>query len=345
MLNPEYVFMHLRPPARGRKERSVKHLFLALVMGFCPVVVAAETQIVLQPTEMTDWKAVYGRIEARDRAPARARIGGVLVSLDVVEGELVQAGQPLATIVDEKISFQLKAVDAQISALQSQLDNAQTELKRGEDLLQRGVTTVQRLDALRTQVDVVSGQIAAGQANKRVIEQQAADGVVVAPTSGRVLDVPVTQGAVLMPGEAVAVVGGGGFFLRLAIPERHATALVQGAEISIDGLGGTGVLARIYPQIENGRVIADVDVPGLPDAFVDARVLVRIPVGKRMALAVPVAALITRSGLDFIAVQQGDETILRTVVPGERHGENVEILTGLQAGDVVIADYAEAHHE
>jgi multidrug efflux pump subunit AcrA (membrane-fusion protein) len=225
------------------------------------------------------------------------------------------------------------------------MENAQTELKRGEDLLSRGVTTVQRLDALRTQVDVLSGQIEASQANKRVIEQQAADGVVLAPTSGRVLDVPVTQGAVLMPGEAIAVVGGGGFFLRLAIPERHATSLTEGAEISIEGLNATGTLARIYPQIENGRVIADVDVPGLSNAFVDARVLVRIPVGKRLALAVPVGALITRSGLDFVAVKQGDEVILRTVVPGERQGDMVEILTGLQAGDAVISNYVEAGHE
>lgn len=323
----------------------MKHLILVLVVGLFPVVAAAQTQTVLQPTEVTDWKAVYGRIEARVRAPARARIGGVLVELSVVEGDLVQAGQPLATIVDEKISFQLKAIDAQITSLNSQMDNAQTELKRGEDLLSRGVTTVQRLDALRTQVDVLSGQIEATQANKRVIEQQAADGVVLAPTSGRVLDVPVTQGAVLMPGEPIAVVGGGGFFLRLAIPERHATALVEGAEISIEGLAESGILARIYPQIENGRVIADVDVPGLSNAFVDARVLVRIPIGERTALAIPVAALITRSGLDFVAIQQGGGTILRTVVPGERHGDSVEILTGLQAGDVVISDDIEAVHE
>lgn len=337
----EYVLS--RP--NSRKDAPVKNLILALTIGLLPIAALAETQTVLKPSEVTDWKAVYGRIEARVRVPARARIGGVLVELSVSEGDLVQAGQPLATIVDEKISFQLKAIDAQIAALNSQMENAQTELKRGEDLLSRGVTTVQRLDALRTQVDVLSGQIDASQANKRVIEQQAADGVVLAPTSGRVLDVPVTQGAVLMPGEAIAVVGGGGFFLRLAIPERHATALVEGANISIEGLGETGTLARIYPQIENGRVIADVDVPGLSNAFVDARVLVRIPVGKRTALAVPVAALITRSGLDFVAVKQEDETILRSVVPGERQGDMVEILTGLQAGDVVVSDFVEAGHE
>ena len=43
-----------------------------------------------------------------------------------------------------------------------------------------------------------------------------------APGDGRVLTVPVTRGAVVLAGEPIATIGGGGFFLRLAIPERHA---------------------------------------------------------------------------------------------------------------------------
>lgn len=325
----------------------MKRLITAIALGLLPLAAQAETETVLQPANLTEWKAVYGRIEARDLVPARARIGGTLTTLTVSEGDLVEAGQTLATVVDEKLNFQLNAIDAQMLSLQSQLENAQAELKRGEELLARGVTTAQRLDALRTQVEVLNGQISATQANRRVIEQQAAEGTVLAPASGRVLDVPVTKGAVLMPGEAVATVGGGGFFLRLAIPERHATALTQGAEIEIEA-GDTaekGTLARIYPQIENGRVVADVEVPNLSDAFVDARVLVRIPVGTRAGLVIPAEALITRSGLDFVAVKAHGETSLRSVVPGESHDGMVEILTGLSAGDVIVTGYEGASHE
>ena len=32
--------------------------------------------ITLEPTAVTDWKAVYGRVEARDRIAARARRAG-----------------------------------------------------------------------------------------------------------------------------------------------------------------------------------------------------------------------------------------------------------------------------
>lgn len=307
---------------------------------------ALATPLAAEPlalTQVTEWKAVYGRIEARDRLPARARIGGTLVTLTVAEGDSVTAGQELGRIVDDKLEFQLSAVDAQIEALTAQLTNAQTELQRGEDLLKRGVSTAQRLDALRTQVDVVSGQIAAQTAQRKVLEQQAAEGRVIAPVAGRVLDVPQAAGAVVLPGEAVALIGGGGFFLRLAVPERHATHLHQGDIIQIETPTGPaqGTLARLYPLIENGRVLADVDVPGLPDGFVDARVVVRLPVAQRSALLVPAHAITSRAGLDFVTLTTPDGPVARVVVPGQRQDINgatmVEILSGLQEGDEIGA--------
>jgi RND family efflux transporter MFP subunit len=291
----------------------------------------------LVPVSVTEWKSVYGRIEARDRVPARARIGGTLVDLAVVEGDIVAAGQVLGRVTDDKLALQMQAVAAQESALNAQLTNARTELQRGEDLLARGVATAQRLDALRTQVDVLIGQIAAVVAQRLVIEQQSAEGAILAPVAGRILDVLVSRGSVLLPGEAAAVIGGGGIFLRLAIPERHARALTEGDALAIEGPEGQveGLLAKIYPLIENGRVVADVEVKDLSDRYVDARVLVRVPVGSRQALMVPQVVVERQGGLDFVATTGG----FRTVVPGETHlidGEQmIEILSGLVAGDVL----------
>lgn len=317
----------------------IRTLAVALTLLLPCFSASAETLDPLEPVTITEWKAVYGRIEARDRVPARARIGGTIVRLSVIEGDAVTAGQDLAQIVDEKLDFQLRAIDGQLHSLESQLDNAKAELTRGEELLSRGVTTAQRLDALRTQVDVLTNQIASTTAERRLVEQQAAEGTVLAPAAGRVLDVPIIEGAVVLPGEPVAVIGGGGFFLRLAVPERHATRLSEGDRIEIEtGEATEGRLARIYPQIENGRVIADVEVEGLPDAFVDARVLVRLPVDVRQALMVPETAVRSASGLDFVTVEQDGARVERVVVTGQQRDGMVEVLTGLDAGDRVVTD-------
>lgn len=311
-----------------------------------PGLALAASELTAERHAVTEWKAVFGRVEARDLIPARSRIGGTLVSVDVTEGSDVAAGQVIAEIYDPKLDLQLDSVQGQIDALQSQLANAETELKRGEDLLQRGVTTAQRLDALRTQVEVLQNQIEATSAQKRVIEEQAAEGAVLAPIAGKVIDVPVTRGSVVMGGETIAQIGGGGFFLRLAVPERHAAYLKEGIEIRIgtDGESRSGRLAKVYPQIENGRVIADVEVEGMSSEFVNARVLVSLPVGVRDALLVPADRVQTRMGLDFVTVRgAGGAPVDRAVVLGETHPVDgtpmVEIVSGLTAGDVLVAGH------
>lgn len=338
-------------------KRSAVLVLFAATLGACPGAAtrpAAAEPLTLAPVEVVEWKAVYGTVEAKDRIPARARIGGTLVALSVAEGDEVAAGQELARIVDDKLEFQLAALEAQNKALAAQLANAEADLQRGEDLLKNGVTTVQRVDALRTQVNVLKGQIAALDAQSEVVTQQAKEGVVLAPVAGRVLDVPVAKGAVVMPGEPVAVVGGGGTYLRIAVPERHAATLQAGDKILLSEaeVDREGTLARVYPLIEGGRVVADVEIEGLADTFVGARMLVRLPVGLRAALVVPKALVVTRSGLDFVGVQGAEGAVLRSIVPGDAQVvdgvEMVEVISGLAAGDVVVpaADVAAgAGHE
>jgi HlyD family secretion protein len=173
---------------------------------------------------------------------------------------------------------------------------------------------------------------------------------VLAPIAGRVLDVPVTKGAVVMPGEVIAVVGGGGMFLRIAVPERHASALEAGDTIRMSGAEGDseGRLARVYPLVEGGRVVADVEIGGLPDRFVGTRMLVRLPVAERDALLVPETSIVTRSGLDFVGLQTDAGVVLRSIVAGQHHVMDgvpmVEVISGLVAGDVVMPA-SEVGHE
>lgn len=313
---------------------------------------AAGETLILAPSPIVEWKAVYGQVETRDRVPARARLAGTVTELDVSEGDVVEAGQRIAMVEDDKLAFQLGSVDARLAALNAQIDTSRADLERGRQLIERGVITSQRFDQLQTAVDVLDGQIRSLESERLVIEQRIAEGEVVAPEAGIVLSVPISRGSVVTPGEAAAVIGGGGTFLRLAVPERHAAALTEGDEIELGtghitvGVGSrqTGRLVKLYPQITGGRVEADVEVEGLDSRFVGRRLPVRLPVGERMAILVPEAALSRRGGLDFVTVQgTGNVEHQRSVVPGgafERDGEMWrEILSGLAAGDhVVIAD-------
>lgn len=303
---------------------------------------AHAAEIEVRPVSVTETKAVFGRVETRDQVPARSRIGGTVTRLDVTEGSEVKAGDTIALIVDDKLEPQLRAAEARIRALTAERANAVTELERAQALVARGAGTIQRVDQLRTQTDVLANQIAAGEAEKAVLLQQQAEGAVKAPLSGRILKVPVTRGGVVLPGEVVAQVGGGGFFLRLALPERHASALKVGDDVTIgEGEQKKGRLAKIFPLIENGRVIADIEAADVGNYFVGERVMVAVPVARREVIAVPKTAVIRRAGLDLVRIRTADgrEGDVVVVTGGEvaaPDAPRLEILSGLRAGDKVI---------
>src|SRR6478609_9151862 len=123
-----------------RKALAAAAMLLVLVHS------ATAGEVVVQPTTVQDLKAVFGQVQSRDTVPARARIGGTLISRAVEEGSAVKAGDVIAIVGDDKLALQLLAVDARIKALQAQLDNARADLERAQSLMARGAETQSRLD-------------------------------------------------------------------------------------------------------------------------------------------------------------------------------------------------------
>lgn len=307
---------------------------------------AAEVPVTV--TERPDLKAVFAQVQSRDVIPARARIGGTVTALSVEEGSAVRAGDVIAIVVDDKLALQLGAVDAKIKAVEAELGNARVELERGNKLLQGGVIPKTRIDLLQTQFDVLTNQLNAAKADRAVLQQQQAEGEVLAPAPGRVLSVPVTKGSVIMPGEPIARIAGGGYFLRLSLPERHAAHIKTGDEVIVGGRGmtdlasdkplATGKVVKVYPEIESGNVLADAEVAELGDFFVGERTRVWIPVAMRRVVSVPANAVTTRAGVDYVTLARGNVAV--PVILGARFEDNgtpaVEILSGLAEGDSVV---------
>lgn len=302
------------------------------------------------PVTVEDFKPVFATVESTDVVAARARIGGTLAGLAVDEGDSVVAGTVLAVVGDDKIALQLAAVDARIRALSAQRDQAVTEVARARELRASGTIAQARLDDAETTLDVVENGLAAARADRSVLAEQLAEGQVLAPTDGRVLTVPVTDGVVVMPGEAIARIAAERFVLRLSLPERHARFLQPGATVRVGARGRSddaatardGSVLLIYPQLEAGRVIADVEAAGLEDHLVGERVRVWVPIGRRTVLAVPEAMIDTRFGVDFVTLKTPDgarEIVVQRgepVLPVEGGGPLVQLLGGVRGGDILV---------
>lgn len=316
---------------------SAFRLSCALILAALP---AFAGEMVVKTREVDDLKAVFATVESVDQVLARARIAGTVSGLLVDEGSRVDAGQRIATIGDPKLALATAGIDARLKAAEAERDLAEIEFRRSQDLLAKGAATQARVDNARTRLDVAVRTIAAIRAEKQVSAERTGEGAVLAPTSGVVLKVPVTQGSVIMAGETVAVIAAENYILRMALPERHARFLKVGDKVLVgprsllagDAPPRQGNVRQVYPQIEDGRVMADVAVEGLGDFFVAERVPVHVATGRRPAIVIPREAVSRRFGLDYVNVHNSGPVVVQL---GQAVDDSVEVLSGLRDGDVV----------
>jgi hypothetical protein len=151
----------------------------------------------------------------------------------------------------------------------------------------------------------------------------------------------------VLPGDALAMIAQQNFKLRLRVPERHARFLKAGDRIRIDGaefgdqVSKSGVIDLVYPQIEDGRVVADAKVEGLGEYFVGDRLRVWISGGERTALVIPASYVTTRFGIDYVDIQTANGTVSVPVqrgrdMPSPDLPDGLEILSGIRPGDRLV---------
>jgi membrane fusion protein, multidrug efflux system len=312
-------------------------------MAGSPPLLAAQHVVTVQ--EIADRKAVFATVESVDIARARVRIAGTIEGLTIDEGDSVAEGELVASVRDPRIGLQIAAVDARIRSLEAQLSQAEIDAERARELRAANVIPQARLDEALTNLNVIEGQLAAMRAEREVLAEQFVEGEVRAPAAGRVLDVQMINGSIVLPGETVATIAAERYVLRLELPERHARFMAVGdpVEVGARGLGGglyeeeqtlgQGNIVKVYPQLSNGRVIAEAEVEGLGDFFVGERVRVHVATGTRPAIVVPPEFLFQRFGLHYVRLADGTDVVVQ---PGQRRAEGVEILAGLQSDDELV---------
>lgn len=255
---------------------------------------------------------------------------------------------------------------AQMAAAQAMAQKAHADYNRTKILFDQGVYAQAKLDQMRAamlaadaQIAVANAGIGAANANvdaSRAQAQSAAaavniaratrgQGQIMAPRSGRVVMVAVTQGSVVMPGEIVATIAVGAPVLRLQVPEADAKFLNLGQKLETQSMIGSpasfATINKIYPMVENGQIKIDL-APDTSMRFIGERVEVKIPIGSRDAILVPKNYIFSRQGVDFVRLLSGSQSLEIPIQRGASQGEAVEVLSGLKIGDKIILPQLQA---
>ncbi len=282
-------------------------------------------------------------VASRDLAEARARIPGTLTQLSVREGDLVRRGQVIGVVVDNRIGLETSAFDAQVAVAEAEAVRGRGDLARVQTLFDRGFYAQAGLDRARAAAAAAEAQVRAARAQRGASAETAAQGRILAPAAGRVLTADTPVGSVVNGGQSIATITAGPLVLRLELPEAQGRNLRVGQVISLSGDdvpgASSGTIAQVYPAATAGRTMADIAVAGLASDRVGQRVIVQVPVGQRRALVLPRRFVTTRYGIDFVRTVDGAGRVSEAPVQlgGPAGDDRVEVLSGLAAGDVVLA--------
>jgi RND family efflux transporter MFP subunit len=319
-----------------------------------------------------------GYVTARRRATVSSKMTGKVVDVRVEEGMAVKAGQVLARLDDTTLRRHLELAEAELAASRRtaaetdvRLKEARQTLARAQALVRDGISGQADLDKAEAEVNALVARLELTREQVTVAERQVAlrhadldDTVIRAPFAG----VALSKDA--QPGEMVSPVSAGGGFTRTGIStivdmssleievdvnESFINRVTPGQQVeatldaypdwkipshvitivpTADRQKAT-VLVRIGFERLDPRILPDM---GVKVAFLGAQEPASASAPARPRLTVPRTAIRTDQGLSIVFVLRDDRVERRAVRMGESKGEQVEIVSGLAAGDRVVVE-------
>jgi HlyD family secretion protein len=233
---------------------------------------------------------------------------------------------------------------------QEQLDQIQDELGHAQRLRVTQIESNRHLEALRVQqMPSISAQLASLRRSLAITARELDDLVVKAPATGRVTSFDLKVGQNRNRGDRLAEITlDSGFKVSAKVDEFYLGRVRQGqvAQVTINGRDENIIVTRVYPEVQDGLFSVDLDFHGQqpPELLPGEAVSGRLYLGAdQPALTLPAGAFMERSGGDWVMVvsPNGKTAERRRVKIGRRNADQVEVLSGLAAGErIITSDYS-----
>ena len=272
---------------------------------------------------------IMGSLEAVEQAEIAAKVSGNIVSLPVVLGSRVEKGDLLAEIDAGEISARMRQARAQ-------LEQARRNLERERKLLAKNAATPEAVKSLEDTLRIAT---AAYEETGTMLEYTR----ILAPFSGLVTKKMANVGDLATPGKPLLQLENEARLQVIAnIPESMILKIARGDQLSIyvppADLRVIGTVAEVAPTADHLSRTAPIKIDIPADARLRSGQFARVSMsaGAAKTLTVPAEALMTFGQMERLFVVADGLARLRLVQSGARTDGEVEILSGLKAGEFVV---------
>jgi len=295
--------------------------------------------VAVRDTTWPDLLEASGVAEPVEEATLSTRLMGTVEAVLVKEGDVVRSGQVLVRLDQRDVAAGAGQAAAQLAAARAAQDEAERHAVRLRNLYADSAAPRAQLDAAEASLARAAASVHAAEAGTRAAEAAASYAVVRAPFDGTITARHVDPGAFAAPGAPlVTLENSTSLRVRATIPAGELGRVRRGqvldarlegraARATVEGTSRTGGSVYVVNAIvgNSGRAFPSGSAATL-----------LIPGAMRRALLVPAGAVVREGDLTAVWRMAGGNATLTWVRAGSERDGQVEVLSGLAAGDRVI---------
>ena len=310
---------------------------------------------------ISDQVRSFGTIRAQDIVNVNPQVSNRITEIHVDLGDTVDQGQVMAKIYDVPFRDAYEQAQAQLRQSRSAFQRDSTMFVRQQQLYESDAISLSEFDDARATYESSRAQHEAAQAALTQSRENLANTEIRSPVYGVVLNRMISEGDLATTGNvAFEVANLVGYETRLHLPMQDWDAVTVGLPVEMrlsnrDGVAARGNVTRISPQLSPNTGLGEVVVslteltPSVRQGvLVDSRITL---VTHENTIVIPRSALIEQVETYIepetntvelrrnysVFVAQGDTiAVQREVELGLEQGERIEILSGIEAGELLI---------
>lgn len=324
-----------------------------------PSVVTGLTVAQAHLEQLPDVVAVVGTVHARESASIASQIFGRVQSVVVHEGDSVHAGQVLVVLDDAQSHADVERAHAIVASSEQQVQAAEAEaslahstLARYQLLRDRKTISPQEFDEVAQRAQVANSRLSAVRSELRAAHASEAGAVaaagyakLIAPFAGVVTARKVDPGAMATPGTSLLEVEKSGpLELDVTVDESLVRSIQKGLSVpvtipAVSPIPIKGRIAELIPAVDSisHNFVVKIALPAEQSLRSGMFGTASFGGSSHPAVLLPQSAIVTHGSVAGVWVLDTNRIAsLRYVTLGARHADEIEILSGLTAGETVV---------
>ncbi|WP_396600357.1 efflux RND transporter periplasmic adaptor subunit [Algibacter sp. R77976] len=289
-----------------------------------------------------------GKIQATNSADLSTRMMGYVNKVYVNVGDKVRKGQLLVSINNADLQAKRAQVNAGITEATAAFNNAQKDYNRYKNLFADNSASQKEMDDMTANFEMAKARLESANQMKNEINAQFTYSNITAPFSGIITSKNVEAGNMANPGmPLISVETPGSFEVMAMVPESEISQIKKGSSVNVlvKSINQTikGKVTEVSTSAKNtgGQYLVKIDLDKTEAKILSGMfTTVQFPVERKEKSAmvlIPNEAIVTNGQLSGVyTVSQSNTAMLRWLRLGRTFGDQVEVLSGLNADEAYI---------